>query len=238
MRHCFFRKRALFASLALAVATVAAGADDRRDPGAPSTPNSFRFSADADRGRAEAQAAQEAQAREIERLVSVPCQNRVKNKKILQLVAEMTADGWQTTQDRYGPFFRVIDGRLRGLGLKTYTQEQIRQGIAQAELAAYFNNDPDAALAASKRLAADYVLRGSISNVVSVNPVVGVNEVTVNVDLTLSDSAGRILSEAGTHMSSYSGSDVLGTAFSLIREQADRLVAQLYNDYCKKVPGT
>jgi hypothetical protein len=204
---------------------------------AQNAPDSFSFSANAAKARADEQAAQDAQAREIEALVSVPCQQRLKNRKILQLVAERSAAGWQTAQERYGPFFQVIDQRLRALGLKTYTPEQIRQHIAQAEVEAYFNNDPDAALAASKRLAADYVVRGSISTSTAVNPVVQLNEVAVNVDLTLSDAAGRVLSEVGTHSESYSGTDTLGTAFTLVREQADRMVAQLYNDYCRKAAG-
>jgi hypothetical protein len=122
--------------------------------------------------------------------------------------------------------------------LKTYSQEQIRQRIAQAEVDAYFNNDPDTALAASKRLAAEYVMRGSISTRVRVNPVVQVNEVAVNVELTLSGADGRVLSQVDAHTDSYSGSDTLGTAFALIRAQADRMVAQLYNDYCRKAAGS
>jgi hypothetical protein len=199
--------------------------------------DSFSFSANAAKARADEDAEKDAQAREIEQLVSVPCRQRLKDRKILQLVAERSAAGWQTNQERYGPFFQVIDRRLRALGLKTYTQEQIRQRIAQAEVEAYFNNDPDAALAASKRLAADYVVRGSISTTTGVNSVVQVNEVAVNVDLTLSDASGRVLSEVGTHSESYSGSDTLSTAFALVREQADHLVAQLYNDYCRKAAG-
>jgi hypothetical protein len=198
---------------------------------------SFSFSAEAEKARADAQAAQAQQAAEIDALVSVPCQQRLKNRKILQLVAERNTDGWQTSQERYGPFFQVIDQRLRALGLKTYTQEQIRQHIAQAELEAYFNNDPDAALSASRRLAADYFVRGSISTTAAVNPAVQVNEVAVNVELILSDAGGRVLSEVAVHSESYSGSDTLGTAFALVREQADRMVAQLYNDYCRKGMG-
>jgi hypothetical protein len=199
--------------------------------------DNFRFSTEAEKAQAAEQAEQLQQAQQIEQLVSVPCQRALKNRRILQLVAERSKDRWQTRQERYGPFFQVIDARLRALGLKTYTQEQIRQRIAQAEVDAYFNNDPDAALAASKRLAADYVIRGTISAIADVNPVVHVKEVAVSVGLTLTAADGRVLSQVDARADSYSGSDTLGTAVTLIREQADRMVAQLYNDYCRKAAG-
>jgi hypothetical protein len=193
----------------------------------------FSFSADAAKQRADDAAAQARQAQQIQQLVSVPCQRRLKDRKILQLIGERTATQLRTRQDRYASLFNIIDARLRALGLKTYTQEQIRQKIAQAEVDAYFKNDPDAALAASKRLAADYVLRGSISTTTGVNPVVQVNEVAVNIELTLSAADGRVLSTVSAHSDSYSGQDTLRTAVTLVREQADPLVAQLYNDYCR-----
>lgn len=212
-----------------AAALSSAGAADAQSP-----PDSFSFSAEAEKARAAEQAEQLTQAQHIQQLVSVPCQQRLKNRRILQLVAEQTTDRWRTTQERYGPFFQVIDARLRALGLKTYTQEQIRQKIAQAELDAYFNNDPDAALAASKRLGADYVMRGTIGTRMAMNPVVGVHEVAVNIELTLMGTDGRVLSQVDAHGDSFSGEDTLGMALTLVREQADRLVAQLYNDYCRK----
>jgi hypothetical protein len=206
--------------------------------GAQNAPDNFSFSAEADKARAAERAEQLRQAQEIDQLVSIPCQQRLKNRRILQLVAERTTDRWQTTQERYGPFFQVIDGRLRALGLKTYTQEQIRQRIARAEVDAYFNNDPDSALAASKRLGADYVMRGTIGTRTGVNPLVGVHEVAVNIELTLTGTDGGVLSQVDAHSDSFSGEDTLGMALTLVREQADRLVAQLYNDYCRKAAGS
>jgi len=203
---------------------------------APAT-EPFRFSTDADKERASEEAAETRRAQEIQQLVSVPCQRRLKDRKILQLIGERTASQLLTKQDRFAALFRVIDARLQALGLKTYTQEQIRQKIAQAEVDAYFKNDPDAALAASKRLAADYVLRGSISTRTGVNPVVQVNEVAVNIELTLSAADGRVLSTVEAHSDAYSGQDTLATALKLVREQADPLVAQLYNDYCRTAAG-
>jgi hypothetical protein len=197
----------------------------------------FRFSTEEANQRANDKAAEARRAHEIQQLVSIPCQRRLKNRRILQLISERTATQLLTRQDRYAPLFRVIDARLQALGLKTYTQEQIRQKIAQAEVDAYFKNDPDEALAASKKLAADYVLRGSISTRTGVNSVVQVNEVAVNIEFTLSGADGRVLSTVQAHSDSYSGVDTLGTALTLVREQADPLVAQLYNDYCRNADG-
>ena len=52
--------------------------------------------------------------------------------------------------DNYGPHYQAINRRLRSLGLRTYTPEEIRRQIAQAEIDAHFRNDPDAALSASR----------------------------------------------------------------------------------------
>lgn len=238
MRHCTYpRPRAPATLLACCLGLCGAGWDGGAAR-AQNADDNFRFSTEAGKAQAAEQAEQLKQAQQIEQLVSVPCQHALKSRRILQLVAERSKDHWQTNQERYGPFFQVIDARLRALGLRTYTQEEIRQRIAQAEVDAYFNNDPDAALAASRRLEADYVIRGTISATAGVNPVVQVNEVAVSVGLTLSAADGRVLSQVDARADSYSGSDTLGTAVALIREQADRMVAQLYNDYCRKAAGT
>jgi hypothetical protein len=190
----------------------------------------FNFSKDEERERAEA----DAQATRIAELVSVPCQQRLKDKKILLLIAERTETELYATQDRYGPHIAVIESRLRALGLRPYTQEQIRAQIAQAEIDAYFRNDPDAAIAASRRLAAAFVLRGDILTRASVNRVLGINEVTINVGLTLTDArTGWLLSEVGAKSESFSGADTLGTALDLVREQANPLIARIYNDFCQ-----
>jgi hypothetical protein len=192
----------------------------------------FNFSAEAAKDQQKADADAAARAQSIQALVSVPCRQRLKDQRILLLVGEQASGRWQAAQDRYGQFIRVIDTRLKGLGLKPYTQQEIKASIAQAEIDAYFKNDPDAALSASKQLGASYILKGSITTRTGINPVVGVNEVDVNIDLTLSAADGRVLSDVSAHSGSYSGSDTLGTALDLVKEQADTLVAQLYNDYC------
>ena len=180
-------------------------------------------------------AADEAARRDrIAQLVSVPCRERIKGQKIMTVIAEQTGNGFfNVTQSRYGPHFHAINRRLRALGLKTYTQEEIRAQIAQAELEAYFRNDPDAALAASRKLGANYILRGVISTQSSINPVLRIPEVSVSMGFTLTGANGRVISDATARAESYSGSDTLGMALTLVNEQADELVAQLYNDFCR-----
>ena len=194
----------------------------------------FSFSAAERQEREKERAAEAERARAVRELVSVPCRDRLKDRKILLLAAERSSGHWMTQQERYARLLDILDARLRALGLKTYSQQQIKASIAQAEMEAYFNNDPDAALAASKRLAAAYVLRGEIATTSGVNSVVGVNEVAVDVELTLTSAAGDELSRVESHSDSYSGHDTLATATDLLRQQADRMVAQLYNDYCRK----
>lgn len=222
--------RALLASTLGAVLSVLtpglAAADD------PPPAQGFSFSGQAAKDQAQADADAAARSQSIQSMVSAPCRQRLKDRRILLLIGEKSSSEWQTSQDQFSQFFKVIETRLNGLGLKTYTQQQLKASIAQAEVEAYFKNDPDAALAASKRMGANYILRGTITSTAGVNTVVQVNEVTVGIDLTLSANDGRVLSDVNAHSGSYSGSDTMSTALQLVKEQADLLVAQLYNDYC------
>jgi hypothetical protein len=61
-----------------------------------------------------------------------------------------------------------------------------------------------------------------------------VREVAVDLQLTLSSASGQQLSAVDAHSESFSSVDTLGTASALLKRQADQLVAQLYNDYCRK----
>jgi hypothetical protein len=218
--------RGIARQLILLASLVGAGALPAAEP--------FRFSTREQQEQAAERAAEAQRAEYIRQLVSAPCRQRLKNRKILQLMAEHRESGWLTEQDRYGRLTSIIDTRMRALGLITYTQEQIRSAIAQAEVDAYFNNDPDGALAASNRLAADYILRGDITMRTGVNELVGVREVAVDVQLTLSSASGRQLSSVDAHSESYSSIDLLGTASGLLKRDADQLVARLYNDYCRQ----
>jgi hypothetical protein len=131
-----------------------------------------------------------------------------------------------------GPHFQSIDRRLRQQGMRTFSQEQIRKQIAQAEIDAHFRNDPDAALAAAKKLGASLSLRGIISSRQAINPVLNINEVAVSMVFTLVGPGGRVISEADAAADSYAGGDTLAMALTLVNEQADGVVGRLVQGYC------
>jgi hypothetical protein len=179
------------------------------------------------------QASEQARQQKIWEQLGTRCRERLKEKKIMVVIGEQRSDGVVVAQQQnYGPHFQAINSRLRALGLRTYTPEEIRRQIAQAEIDAYFRNDPDRALSASKRLGASFVLRGLISAQATVNPVMPVNQVAVQMGFTLTDAGGRLVSEARASAASYAGSDVAAMALTLVNEKADEVVAQLYSDYC------
>lgn len=181
-----------------------------------------------------AEQAQEAQQQaHVQSLLASPCRAKIKNQKIMVLIGEERNGLVQAAQSSYSNHFNALNTRLQSLGLKTYTQAQIKAQIAQAEIDAYFKNDPDAALSASRRLAAQYILRGLISSQTSYNPIVRVNQVAIRMNFTLTGANGRTISQASAENASYAGADTSGMALTLINEKADAVVAQLYSDYCR-----
>jgi hypothetical protein len=190
----------------------------------------FKFSNE-DKAQQEAAAARQ---QKIDALLSTPCMERIKNRKIMVLIGEEVNGYVRAQQSAYSPHFDAINARLQKLGLRTYTQEEIRRQIAQAEIDAYFKNNPDAALSAAKRLAASYTLRGLISARAMRNPMIPVNQVAVSMNFVLTGADGKRISEADAKSESYSGADVQGMALTLINEQADEVVAKLYSDYCQQ----
>lgn len=210
------------AALAVAVALFATGAG-AQTPG-------FKFSNE-DKAAEQEKAARDAS---IAAQLSTPCMQRIKNSKIMVLIAESQNGVLRTGQERYSQHFDAINSRLRGLGLRTYTQGEIRAQVAQAEIDAYFKNDANAALAASKKLAASYTLKGLITSTATVNPVLKINQVIVGMNFALTGPNGRILSQVDKRSESYAGADVSGMALTLINEQAEEVVARLYSDYCAK----
>lgn len=173
----------------------------------------------------------------VKALLQSPCGQKIKNRKIMVLIGESRNGIVRASQSAYSPHFDAINSRLRGLGLKTYTQAQITQQVAQAEIDAYFKNDPDAAINASKRLAAQYILRGLISSSASRNAIVNVNQVNISMNFTLTGADGKMISQAVADNASYAGQDTSGMALTLINERADEVVANLYSDYCQKAGG-
>lgn len=180
---------------------------------------------------------QEAQAQRNQRIaeqLSTPCRDRIRNQKIMVLIGEEVNGVVQAKQAAFSSHFDAINARLQSLGLRTYTQEEIRKQVAQAEIDAYFKNNPDAALSAARRLAANYTLKGLISARAMRNPMIPVNQVAVSMHFVLTGSDGKRVSEADAYSQSYSGADVQRMALTLINEQADEVVAKLYSEYCQQ----
>jgi len=166
--------------------------------------------------------------------LSTPCRADLKGKKIMLIIGEERSNGYIAAQQQnYGPHYQAINGRLRAMGLQTFTPEEIRRQIAQAEIDAYFKNDPDAALSAARRLGASFILRGLISSQAVPSIIAAVNTVTVSFAFTLTGANGRIISEVTASSSSYSGTDISRMAATLVSEQIDEVVAKLYGDYCR-----
>src|SRR5438105_12476333 len=94
-----------------------------------------------------AQASEEARKNaNIDFLLSTPCAQRLKNRKIVVLLAEEANGRISAPQGRFGRHVEAVNLRLRSLGLKTFSPEEIRKQVAQEEVDAYFKNDPDRAL--------------------------------------------------------------------------------------------
>lgn len=193
----------------------------------------FKFSNEDPAQQAEKAAAAEREAR-VQSQLAMPCRDKIKNQKIMVLIGEDRNGTIFASQASYNPHINAINDRLQSLGLKTYSPEEIRRQIAQAEINAYFRNDPDAAISASKRLAAQYILRGLISTQAGRNPIVNVNQVNISMNFTLTGANGKMISQAAAKNESYAGRDTMGMALTLINERADEVVAQLYTDYCQK----
>lgn len=193
----------------------------------------FKFSNEDEAAKADRAAEAQRQAK-VQSLLATPCRDKIKNQKIMVLVGEDQNGAIFASQASFSPHVGAINERLKSLGLRTYSPEEIRKQIAQAEIDAYFKNNPDAALSASKRLAAQYILRGLISTQSGRNAVVNVNQVSISMNFTLTGANGKMISQAGARNESYAGRDTAGMALTLINERADEVVAQLYNDYCQK----
>ena len=195
----------------------------------------FKFSQEDESDRVE----QEARQSKIAEQLSTPCRAALKDKKIMVIIGVRQSNGYIAAQQQnYGPHVQSINARLRALGLKTYTPDEIRRQIAQAEIDAYFKNDPDAMLNASKRLGASFVLRGLISSEATRNPMMNVNQVTVNMKFTLYGSDGRLISDTEASSGSYAGANIEHMALTLVNEKADEVVPALYADYCRKAGPT
>jgi hypothetical protein len=190
----------------------------------------FKFSNE-DNAEKEAQAKRGA---EVQSLLATPCRDKIRNQKIMVLIGEQRDGQVSANQTKYSTHINAVNQRLQTLGLKTFTEAQIRAQVAQAEVDAYFKNDPDAAISASRRLAAQYILRGVIASSAFRNTAVNVNQVNISMDFTLTGSNGKMISQTSAKNESYAGQDVSGMALTLINESAEEVVAKLYSDFCQR----
>lgn len=192
----------------------------------------FKFS-DPDSSEKADKDAQDKRNSQVQDMLAAPCLNRIKNQKIMVVIAE-NKDGFiSANQAVYNTHVSAINDRLQGLGLRTFTPAQIRAQVAQAEINAFFKNDPDAAISASRRLAAQYILRGVITSSTHRNAIINVNQVSIGMKFTLTGANGRMISQASASNESYAGHDVSGMALTLVEESAEEVVAKLYSDHCK-----
>lgn len=164
--------------------------------------------------------------------IPAACKDRLQKEKVMVLVAERGNNSFNADQGRYGVHFQGIDRRLQKYGMRTMSQDEIKKQVAQAEIDAHFRNDPNAALQAAEKHGASLTLRGVINSRRGINPVLGINEVYINMGFTLVGFDGRIVAEAGASSDSYSGGDTVGMAATLINEQADSVVRRLLKGYC------
>ena len=193
----------------------------------------FSFSEHEAREKTAAATEASSRADEIARLKATSCARRLKDRRIATIIGEVHDNQRaRTMAGDDGPLFEEINLRMRRLGMQTIRPETIRAQVAQAEIQAFLNNDPDAAVQAAGRLQADFFLRGLIQARTRVNPVVKINEVFVTITLTLVDRKGKPISHVSATGDSFAGQDTLAAALALVQEQADLLVARLYSDYC------
>ncbi len=164
--------------------------------------------------------------KKIKHLLSIACQKQLKRKKIAVIISRNGGGSG------YDLLFMEVNSKLQKLGLTTCSQEEITAQIAQAEMDAFLSNDMDAAANAAGKLKADFILRGLIQVRTRYNRVARINETSVNMAFTLIDGTGGIISNVTAQGEAFSGHNTLTAALALVREKADMVVAQLYNDYC------
>jgi len=196
----------------------------------PATARGFNFSEENQKESAVGQA----KSAHNQALLSEPCRARIKGQKIALLIAERHQGILNVNSSNQGELFQLLNSKLQSVGLSTITQQEINAHVARAEAEAILNNDPDAALAASKKLGAAFILRGIISARSGRNLMVRANDVAVDIMLTLSDSSGRVISQTRASGQSWAGSDVIGAAMSVLEDEAGSLVAKLYSDFCAR----
>ena len=161
------------------------------------------------------------------------CSARLKNKRVVAVIGERHLErGYEVDPSRYTGIINELNTRLNAIGLRTLTPKELTEQVAQAEQEAILANDIEAAMTASKRLNAQFTLKGLIASRVQKNPVVGIDEVFVTLQLSLMDAGGRKIAGSRIEGATFSGADTVAALYNLVEEQADQAVAEIYEGYC------
>jgi hypothetical protein len=194
----------------------------------------FKFSEAEKAEAAQRDAAAAERVARINAQLSTPCRDSLKNQRILMLIGLEKFGVVDARQGGYSAHVQAVTARLTTVGLRALTAEEIRRQIAQAEIDAFFRGQTDAALGAAKRMQAKYTLRGLVQTTTSVNPVVNVPQVVVNLKFNLMGDNGAFSADYQKTDTSFSGVDTNATALEMINRYADEAVAQLYAEYCQR----
>lgn len=117
-----------------------------------------------------------------------------------------------------------------------------RQRLRGKRVQVALDSQPQLSQALARRLAemgltpvskgGDFQLRGAMDAQSGVHRQLGINEVNVRMALRLTDASGREWGEVSTTAESYAGRDLAGVATDLVKENAERVLAGLWRDYC------
>ena len=166
-----------------------------------------------------------------------PAASVIKGQTIALIIAEKQPGLQNVNASNQGVLFEALNARLRAIGLNTiHPAVHHCARVARAEAEAILNNDPDAAMAASKKLG-DRLLpaKGIISARSGANKMVRANDVSRGHHAHPHRRVGPDSSpQARASGQSWAGSDVTGAALSVLDDEADELVARLYSDFCAR----
>jgi hypothetical protein len=188
-------------------------------------------------------------------LTKLHCPSSLKSKKIAIMIGENHRDerpghyraytalitvgdpDWDrrfgTRKSVYGPLVEQFNQGFHQLGLKTFSAAEINDQIAREEQEAFLNDDLDAAMTASERLQADYILKGIISTLAQTNKSVKVDELFITISLSLVDTKGNQVSTAQVSETTFSDADIMNTVHKMVNKRANAIIAKLFAGICK-----
>lgn len=113
-------------------------------------------------------------------------------------------------------------------------------GIAQQSRSAFRAAIEERMKAIGVRVAAsggaDLLMRGTIEAAAGANPVLGIGEVDLDADFSLSSANGKRLAQASASGGAYAGrhtkGSVKGAAQGIWEEKSEEIVGKLFRDYC------